>query len=1207
MQRKIILFVAVLVLVTGAYFIFSKNDKPVAERDITDARNAVKEFVTTEDDSDGESLTTGNNIKFRPGERTLVKVYDKDARLRYAFKAEKWKPNGRDRFEAEQLEIQVHMPRGEIAYITADQADIGFKETNGSQAAPRNGELRGNVRVDIDRATRAFREANPDLKDRSTRPDDVIRMEMESARFDMDRSELFAEGSVVVDAREARIDEVSGLTVRWDQVDNRLESLRFNQGGRFTIRRGADMVEIKLPGAEIETVENTSNERAVAQAPATVKDDRIAVATNKPISIPKATSRNAVKAKPISAHEAAQQIRAQGLRVRTNQPISLADAKRKREEKTEVKPDDTAMVTANNTPPPMPTGPTDRNDLRSAEDLETDMDTMRAEVRSGVIQDATAALTAEELAAIDAKNVQSFKAVFEGSVDVEQMRGDTVVGKLLADQLEAHFDFGKKQERFVRGDSEKAPKEDEPEKAEQDKPAVEGAIVIKWDGPFELNPLAVDPAQQSGGRFDIIALGNPVRVNNDDGGAVCQQLVFRNERNQIWLTGEGKRDVQLKLGDRRELVAQEVFFDQRRGLGRIDGKGFIRDESDKEDASQLATAMGLGRSQVEIYWSQGVDLELGKRPVAKRNPSTGEWTTEEKPYLRRAWFHGDVRFRRDDEKARADEVAATFGYPTSDSALAEHIDHLDLAGNVVLANKSEIVQASHLDIEMTRTVDNRSIPQRIQGEGNVLAKQGRREVRANEIDVNVRELPSSNGNSKGAPALAIEKMFVKGNVEIRDPSRNMKVSRAETLRVQMNDANELALLQIQSPDPNTLARARFEDMAVHGHYIEMSMAEQRMQVPGRGAAWMITRQDFGGRPLEAPKPVKITWANEMQMKLNENYGVFVGDVAARMDGFDLDSDKLTIRFADAPPAPVKSKSDGRGVFAQLSDFINDEPDAIITDQVASTGTRKRPVYVVAEGNAQALMSTHAASTGPTPGRLLSRAHITGTQIAADLEREELSVPSAGTLLIEDYQFEQSSIRPSDRKVKGVGGPLMSSVRSDGPSQTLVTWEQKMDFFGEKAMVVFDRDVKMDHCSGQQIVKLDELLDSMNIDRSVRNRLRPGRKASLTCGNLLLEFVADNKPVRSDSSSPVRATDLRRMIAKGQVLLEDGDKSLMGDSLKYLKQSETVTITGGNGVDARIFVEKPGTSESMIWTGDSLTWDRRTNRIEAPNARVTSSQ
>jgi len=1206
MQRKIILFVAVLVLVTGAYFIFSQNDKPVAERDISDARKAVKEFVTTEDDSDGESLTTGNNIKFRPGERTLVKVYDKNARLRYAFKADKWKPNGRDRFEAEQLEIQVHMPRGEIAYITADQADIGFKETNGSQAAPRNGELRGNVRVDIDRATRAFREANPDLKDRSTRPDDVIRMEMESARFDMDRSELFAEGSVVVDAREARIDEVSGLTVRWDQVDNRLESLRFNHGGRFTIRRGVDMVEIQLPGAEIESTGDTNNERAIAQAPAKVEDDRIAVATNRPISIPKATSRNAVKAKPLSAREAAQQIRAQGLRVRTNQPISLADAKRERKEKTETPPANTTMVTANNASPPMPSGPANRDDLRSPEDLETDMDTMRAEVRTGVIQDATGALTAEELTAIDAKNVQSFKAVFEGSVDVEQMRGETVVGKLLADQLEAHFDFGKKQESFVRGDSEEAPA-DTPEESPQDAPATEGAIVIKWDGPFELNPLAVDPAQQSGGRFDIIALGNPVRVNNDDGGAVCQQLVFRNERNQIWLTGEGKRDVQLKLGDRRELVAQEVFFDQRRGLGRIDGKGFIRDESDKENASQLATAMGMGRSQVEIYWSQGVDLELGKRPVAKQNPATGEWTTEEKPYLRRAWFHGDVRFRRDDEKARADEVAATFGYPTSDNALAEHIDHLDLAGHVVLANKSEIVQASHLDIEMTRSVDNRSVPQRIQGEGNVLAKQGRREVRANEIDVTVRELPSSNGSSGASPALAIQKMFVQGNVEIRDPTRNMKVSRTESLRAEMNDANELALLQIRSPDPQTLARARFEDMAVHGHYIEMSMADQRMHVPGRGKAWMITRQDFGGRPLEAPKPVKITWADEMQMKLNENYGVFVGNVGARMDGFDLDSDKLTIRFADAPPAPVKQQSNGRGVFAQLSEFINDEPDAIITDQVTSTGTRKRPVYVVAEGNAQALMSTHAASTGPTPGRLLSRAHITGTQIAADLEREELSVPSAGTLLIEDYQFEPSSIRPSDRKVKGVGGPLMSSVRSDGPSQTLVTWEQKMDFFGEKAMVVFDRDVKMDHCSGQQIVRLDELLDSMNIDRSVRNRLRPGRKASLSCGNLLLEFVADNKPVRSSSSSPVRATDLRRMIAKSQVLLRDGDKSLMGDTLKYLKQSETVNVTGGNGVDAKIFVEKPGTSESLMWTGDSLTWDRRTNRIEAPNGRMKSTQ
>ena len=1198
MQRKIILFVAALILVTGAFYMFSKNDQPVKERDTRAAEEAVRDFVTSGDSTDGEGLSAGSNIPFRPGKDTVVKVYDKNARLRYAFKAERWKPNGRDRFDAEQLEVQVHMPRGEIAYISADDADIGFSEGKGSQASPRNGTLKGNVRVEIDRVTRAVREANPDLADRSERPDDLIRMEMESARFDMDRSELFAEGTVVVDAREARIDNVSGLTVRWDQVDNRIESLRFEKGGRFTIRRGADMVQIKLPGSDVDIAADQPN-----APPAQPQGNQIAVATNRPISIPKANARNAVKAKPISAREAAQQIRVQGQRVRTNQPVSLADIKREREQKANANP--AITVTANNAPPPQPAPPIGRGDLRDPNQLVSDMDTMRTEVRTGVMQDATGTLTAEELAAIDSKNVQSFKAVFEGSVDVEQKRGETVVGKLLADQLEAHFDFGKKQEKFVRGDGE----QEEPTTPEE-KEQYDGAIVINWNGPFELNPLAVDAEQQSGGRFDIIALGNPVRVNNEDGGAVCQQLVFRNERNQIWLTGEGKRDVELKLGDQRELVAQEVFFDQRRGLGRIDGKGFIRDESKKENASQLASAIGLGRSQVEIYWSKGVDLELGKRPVAKKDPQTGEWTTEDKPFLRRAWFHGDVRFRRDDEKARADEVAATFGYPTSDAALAEHIDHLDLSGNVVLANKSEIVQASQLDIEMTRTVDNRSVPRHIQGAGNVLAKQGQREVRANEIDVLVRELRAPGGaaaNQTGDPALAIEKMFVKGNVEIRDPSRNMKVSRTETLRAQMNEANELTLLQIESPDPNTLARARFEDMAIHGHYIEISMNEQRMTVPGRGKAWMITRQDFGGRPLEAPKPVKITWSDNMQMQLNQNYGVFAGNVIARMDGFDLDSDKLTIRFADAPPAPIKNKSNGRGVFAQLSEFIDNEPDAIITDQVASTGTRKRPVYVVAEGHAEAMMSTHAASTDGERGRLLSRAHITGTQIVADLEREQMSVPSEGTLLIEDYQFEQSNLRPSDRKVRGVGGPLMSSVRSDGPSQTLVTWQQGMDFFGDKAMVVFDREVTMDHCSGQQIVKLDELLDSMNIDRSVRNRLRPGRKAALSCENLLLEFVADNKPVKSSSSSPVRATDLRRMVAKGRVLLEDGDKSLMGETLKYLKQSEIVTVLGGNGVDARIFVEKPGTNESMIWTGDSLTWDRRTNRIEAPNAKVKTSQ
>jgi len=43
------------------------------------------------------------------------------------------------------------------------------------------------------------------------------------------------------------------------------------------------------------------------------------------------------------------------------------------------------------------------------------------------------------------------------------------------------------------------------------------------------------------------------------------------------------------------------------------------------------------------------------------------------------------------------------------------------------------------------------------------------------------------------------------------------------------------------------------------------------------------------------------------------------------------------------------------------------------------------------------------------------------------------------------------------------------------------------------------------------------------------------------------------------------------------------------------------------VSLRSGTNHPFIFKRMIWTGDSLTWDRRTNRIEAPNARVTSSQ
>jgi hypothetical protein len=163
----------------------------------------------------------------------------------------------------------------------------------------------------------------------------------------------------------------------------------------------------------------------------------------------------------------------------------------------------------------------------------------------------------------------------------------------------------------------------------------------------------------------------------------------------------------------------------------------------------------------------------------------------------------------------------------------------------------------------------------------------------------------------------------------------------------------------------------------------------------------------------------------------------------------------------------------------------------------------------------------------------------------------------------------------------------------------------MDSFLDRGIVVFDRNVNMIHCSGRQMVLKDELLDAMGLSADMTNRLKPGRKATLTCQNLLLEFATENKPIQKPSSGSSRATDLSKMLARGSVHLQEGEWSLMGSELQYSKTSETVRLDGNSGVEARIMRQQANDGGFNMWRGDYLIWNRTTNNVEAPNARVTS--
>lgn len=1217
MRKKVILATGTFLIAAAAFWIFSHDDQIGEPVEQGNAAQAVRRFVSLPT-TQGTQTISDSGLTFSPGDHTRVRVYDDvSGRLKYQFEAQRWEPIGSDTdFHVESLLIQTFTPRGEITYISADQADVRITRKTKNRLEAQRGRLWGNVKVVIDRTTARWREEHPALAKRDDHLEALINIDMESAKFDMDRAELISTGSVVVDSKEARLEDVSDLTVRWNQKDNQIEVLRFAKGGKMVIRNGAGMIDFALPGSK----RKKRKKSAVANA----KVGPEALKAQLAMKVPRAKANHPQSIRAISAEEAAAEIRLAGGVVTANQPKSLNIAHR--------------PGAAKNRRP--------RN-LRTPDALATDMAEMQQEARTGLKKSASVgASIGDVIPLVSKKRIHTYRALFNNRVKIERLEGDRQVGLLEADKLEVHFDLDSRQRGLSR-EKTKTPKDataaaspqpndgatinkaDQPiDSTSPDVP--ESRLVLTWHGPLELRPIEMDPAQQTGQRFDVIATGNPVHVQSEQGDSTCRQLVYRHERRQIWLSGGSTAPVELSVNASRKLVGQEIFFDQQRGLAHVDGAGKIIDlrkavpdlmagESpppNPEDSPTPAPEKAKPRDPVEIHWTRGVDLEIGLRQVQRIDPISGTVRNDEKEYLRRAWFHGDVFFKQGDEELSAGEIAVTFGAPRSDEVVADYIKHLSLAGDVRMHREDNLIQAQHLDVDLTLTPSGRNIPSKVHAKGEVLARQLRREIRADQMDVAFAEYPGKDRTAPdgktlipGKPVLGIDSLEAFGDVLVQDPAHNMKVSRAESLKVALRNGNELVRATIVSRTPGILARARVGEMAIHGHRIEIDTDRQAVDVPGPGKAWMVTQKDFGGRTLIKPKAVKTTWTGHMKLRLAQDYGVFVDNVRSSSDGFLMTCEKLTVRFAPAPPVPAKTKDGLMARFAQIGSIKNDRAELQISTPMSPASRRKRPTYIIAEGNAEALSSTHAPK-GPNgqPGRLLSRADVAGNQIVVDLARKQMSVPGKGTLLIEDYQFRKNASLGGGLATRRVGGPLMSSMQNEGPSQTLVTWKNSMDLFVDRGLVAFDKDVRMIHRSGKQIVKKEELARAMGIDESNLEHLGSGRQTSLRCNHLLLEFSSGSPKSRSKSAggSVVRATDLQRLICRGTVHLQDGTMSLMGEYLQYLQEINEVRLEGSPSLEARIIDQDEGSQRLSMWRGPELIWNRNTNHIESVNANVRTS-
>jgi len=155
----------------------------------------------------------------------------------------------------------------------------------------------------------------------------------------------------------------------------------------------------------------------------------------------------------------------------------------------------------------------------------------------------------------------------------------------------------------------------------------------------------------------------------------------------------------------------------------------------------------------------------------------------------------------------------------------------------------------------------------------------------------------------------------------------------------------------------------------------------------------------------------------------------------------------------------------------------------------------------------------------------------------------------------------------------------------------------MSFFSERNLAVFDRSVQMIYRAGAEMVLRDDLRKAFGLDERALRGMK-GRRAKLTCDNLLVEFL---RPQRTDSGAAfgeqVAATELNQFRASGSCYLQEGTKSILGEQVVYNRDANIVTVEGSDEIEARIFNqdERKGIFQSA--SGSRLRWYRDINRIE----------
>lgn len=628
--------------------------------------------------------------------------------------------------------------------------------------------------------------------------------------------------------------------------------------------------------------------------------------------------------------------------------------------------------------------------------------------------------------------------------------------------------------------------------------------------------------------------------------------------------------------------------------------------------------------------------------------------------LKEARFRGKVRLLRGKDKVQAERLDVNM-MPGHPGGLGEAITHMVGEGDVLLQRGDDRLTCRQLDVLFAPDAKGRYQPSKAHSRGNVKANQGSRSITCDDLltfFVTRQKAPANVGGQvkpskpametlaveqarqladkigwnlplpapRPAPApaqqsvteLLVQSLQAEGHVRVEDPAQDMK-AKADHLTASVGPENTITDALLVSNDPKDPAKAKSNKYLIIGPRINVNLQKSTASVPGPGQLDFVTDRDLAGSPSQGRGlVVSLWWSKEMILDGQTNKGRFVGNVRADSKTNSLQADQLDLTFEDiksktTPPAETRPPADEMAIVQQQMqrkirgtlrpwglDWLI-KPDAAQQERELTAGAfNKRPMRFDAQGNVVAISRQYAPGLSDL---LTSRVRLAGPRLVIDLGIEELEVPAAGTMLIEDYR-----LMAKKAGVAQTGGePFFGQFAGTGLSQTLFAWDKSFTYSIKEGLAQFNGKVQMAHRAGADLVPPDQQPQVQELLRQLPANLR-GRKASLLADLLLVQFAPreDEKTRGRPAMDRLGQRELSRLVAEGNVGIRDGTRSVLGQRISFDQATETLTIAGSADFEAAIQDLNEVTGQISGWQGPIIKWNRKTNRIEAPGGRAIST-